>query len=76
MDQRQLLTRLAADPGLLTFYGGVNNQIARTMIGQVFTGFLDDKPAAAALPDVTLLNATLQQLLLSLEGGTALRLPL
>ena len=46
----------------------MNDQIARTMIGQVFTGFLDDKPAAAALPDVTLLNATLQQLLLSLEG--------
>ena len=68
VDQRQLLTRLAADPGLLTFYRGVNDQIARTMIGQVFTGFLDDKPAAAALPDVTLLNATLQQLLLSLEG--------
>jgi hopanoid biosynthesis associated RND transporter like protein HpnN len=68
VDQRQLLTRLAADPGLLTFYRGVNNQIARAMIGQVFTGFLDDKPAEEALPDVTLLNATLKQLLLSLEG--------
>ncbi len=69
VDQRQLLNQLAADPGLLTFYRGINDQIARTMISQVFTGFLDDKKAEEALPDVTLLNATLQQLLLSLEGN-------
>lgn len=68
VDQRGLLTRLAADPSLLTFYRGVNDQIARTMIGQVFTGFLDDKEPEEALPDVSLLNATLKQMLSSLEG--------
>ncbi len=68
-DQRRLLARLAAEPRLVTFYQGVNEQIAGAMIGHLFTGFLEDKKEEA-LPDVTLLNATLKQLLLSLEGGT------
>ncbi|MCX5893746.1 MAG: MMPL family transporter, partial [Deltaproteobacteria bacterium] len=67
-DQRNLLSNLAADPNLLTFYRGVNDQIARAMIGQLFTGFLDDQKAEETLPDVTLLNATLKQLLLGLQG--------
>jgi hopanoid biosynthesis associated RND transporter like protein HpnN len=69
VDQRRLLARLAAEPRLATFYQGVNEQIAKAMIGRLFTGFLDEKPEAEALPDVTLLNATLKHLLLSLEGG-------
>jgi hopanoid biosynthesis associated RND transporter like protein HpnN len=69
VDQRALLARLAADPRLTTFYQGINEQMAKVMIGHVFTGFLDEKPAGDALPDVTLLNASLKQLLLSLEGA-------
>jgi len=68
-DQRRLLTRLAAEPRLVTFYQGVNEQIARAMIGHLFTGFLEDKKEEETLPDVTLLNASLKQLLFSLEGG-------
>ena len=37
------------------------------MIGQLFTGFLEDKDKTE-LPDVTLLNASLQGLSASLEG--------
>ncbi len=68
-DQRRLLTRLAAEPRLVTFYQGVNEQIARAMIGHLFTGFLEEQQDEKALPDVTLLNASLKQLLFSLEGG-------
>ena len=67
-EQRGLLTKLAADPRLLTFYQGVNDQIARSMVRQLFTGFLDDNQEKEALPDITLLNATLRQMLLNLEG--------
>ncbi|HEY9073402.1 MAG TPA: MMPL family transporter, partial [Desulfobaccales bacterium] len=69
VDQRRLLARLAAEPRLATFYQGVNEQITKAMIGRLFTGFLDDKQEAEALPDVTLLNSTLKQLLLNLEVG-------
>ncbi len=68
VEQRPLLTRLAAEPRLATFYQAVNDQIANAMIGQLFTGFLEDRKDTEALPDVTLLNANLKQLLLSLEG--------
>jgi hypothetical protein len=67
VDQRRLLAALSADPRLVTFYQGINEQIAGAMIGHLFTGFLEEKKEEA-LPDVTLLNATLKQMLLSLEG--------
>jgi len=38
--QKNLLTGLAADPGLMTFYNLVNEQMTRAMIGNLFTGFL------------------------------------
>lgn len=66
--QERLLAGLAADPRLTTFYQLVNEQITRAMIGNLFTGFLEEK-AESALPDLSLLNASLQQLQLSLEGG-------
>jgi uncharacterized protein len=67
-DQQPLLTRLAADPGLATFYRGVNEQMAGAMIGHLFTGFLGDQKKEA-LPDVTLLNGSLKQLLRGLQGN-------
>ena len=66
--QKSLLAGLAAQPRLATFYGLVNGQIAQAMIGHVFTGFLEEGKKEA-LPDVSLLNATLRQLELSLEGN-------
>jgi hypothetical protein len=66
LGQQNLLKGLAADPEVTTFYRLVNEQIAQAMIGQLFTGFLDEK--ATGLPDVSLLNATLRQLHQSLEG--------
>jgi len=66
LGQQNLLKGLAADPQVSTFYRLVNAQIAQAMIGHLFTGFLEEKPAE--LPDVSLLNATLKQLHQSLEG--------
>ena len=67
LKQQDLLSGLAADPRLTTFYRLVNDRIARAMIGEVFTGFLADQ-AKPELPDLSLLNASLQGLSASLEG--------
>jgi hopanoid biosynthesis associated RND transporter like protein HpnN len=66
LGQQNLLKGLAADPGVTTFFRLVNEQMAQTMIGHLFTGFLEEK--TQELPDVSLLNATLKQLHQSLEG--------
>jgi hopanoid biosynthesis associated RND transporter like protein HpnN len=65
--QQNLLTGLAADPSLTTFYRLLNEQIAQALITNIFTGFIAEKKAPG-LPDVSLLNTTLKQLQLHLEG--------
>jgi uncharacterized protein len=65
--QQKLLAAMAANPRLAIFYEQINRQIAAAMIGNLFTGFLDEKKKAE-LPNVALLNATLEQLLHSLGG--------
>ena len=67
LGQHRLLSGLAANPRLITFYQLVNDQIARSMIGELFTGFLNDTEKKE-LPDVSLLNASLKELSASLEG--------
>jgi hopanoid biosynthesis associated RND transporter like protein HpnN len=66
LGQQAFLQGLAADPRVTTFYRLVNESFAQTMVGQLFTGFLEEQPAA--LPDVSLLNATLSQLEQNLAG--------
>lgn len=66
--QKNLLSGLAADPGLMTFYRLVNEQMTRAMIGNLFTGFLAEEKGQG-LPDLSLLNASLKELRLSLEGN-------
>ncbi len=65
--QQKLLRQLAAAPRLTTFYKRINEQMAQAMVGSVFTGFLEETPQEE-LPDVTLLNASLKQLQLSLAA--------
>ncbi len=67
LGQQKLLSDLAAAPRLVTFYRLVNDQIARSMIGELFTGFLKDE-GKKELPDVSLLNASLKGLADNLEG--------
>ncbi|MGP8049632.1 MAG: MMPL family transporter [Desulfobaccales bacterium] len=66
--QNSLLSGLAADPGLMTFYKLVNQQMTRTMLGNLFTGFLTEGKEPGQ-PDLGLLNASLKELRLSLEGN-------
>jgi len=67
LKQEDLLSSLAANPRLTTFYGLVNDRIARAMIGELFTGFLAEKEKPE-LPDLSLLNTSLRGLSASLEG--------
>jgi uncharacterized protein len=67
LKQEDLLSGLAASPNLTTFYGLVNDRIARAMIGELFTGFLTEKDKTD-LPDLSLLNTSLLGLAASLEG--------
>jgi hypothetical protein len=67
LTQEDLLSGLAADQRLTTFYRLVNDRITRSMIGELFTGFLAEKEKTE-LPDLSLLNASLRGLSASLEG--------
>ncbi|MGC2434368.1 MAG: MMPL family transporter [Desulfobaccales bacterium] len=66
--QKNLLSGLAADPGLTTFYNLVNEQMTRAMIGNLFTGFLTAAKGPEQ-PNLDLLNASLKELRLNLEGN-------
>jgi hopanoid biosynthesis associated RND transporter like protein HpnN len=68
LGQQSLLSKLAANPRLITFYQSVNDQMARAMIGEVFTGFLGEEEKKE-LPDVLLLNGSLRGLASALEGS-------
>jgi hopanoid biosynthesis associated RND transporter like protein HpnN len=65
--QKEVLAGLARQPRLVTFYRLIDRQITEATIQNLFTGFLEVK-LKKALPNVTLLNATLGQLERSLEG--------
>uniref|UniRef100_A0A7C3ZDF8 Membrane transport protein MMPL domain-containing protein n=1 Tax=Desulfobacca acetoxidans TaxID=60893 RepID=A0A7C3ZDF8_9BACT len=65
--QEKLLAGLARDPRLVTFYGLVNRQLTEATVANIFTGFLEVKEKPA-LPNVALLNASLDQLARSLKG--------
>ncbi len=68
LNQRQFIARLADKPSLVNFYSQINDQMARLMIKAAFTDFLEEQPHQE-LPDVSLLNKSLRQLLLSLKEG-------
>jgi hopanoid biosynthesis associated RND transporter like protein HpnN len=65
--QEKLLASLARDPRLVTFYGLINRQITEATLENIFTGFLEVKEKPA-LPNVALLNASLDELARSLAG--------
>jgi hypothetical protein len=67
LKHQEIMKELAADPSLARFFQTVNQEITRSMIGELFTGFLEEEDKEK-LPDLSLLNATLRQLSRSLEG--------
>jgi len=68
LSHRQVMAGLTADPRLVRFYQAVNEEITRTMIAHLFTDFLKTDKGDDKLPDLSMLNASLQQLQLQLAG--------
>jgi hypothetical protein len=75
-EHRRELEALAADPRLVQFFQVVNEEITRAMIGELFTGFLKPEEAEKKIPNLDLLQATLQQLELHLAGRDSYTSPL
>lgn len=70
------LRALSSDPRLNRFFYVVNEEITRAMLGHLFTGFLQEEPEKEKIPDLGLLQASLEQLEISLKGGEAFASPL
>jgi len=70
------LRALSSDPRLIRFFQVVNEEITRAMLGHLFTGFLQEEQEQGKIPDLGLLQASLKQMEISLNGGDAFTSPL
>jgi len=70
---RDLLHELAASPTLPNLFGLINRQITRSLVGHVFTGFLEEDQPEKKPVDLSLLLALLREMNGWLDGP---RLPL
>ena len=70
------LQAISSDPRLNRFFYVVNEEITRAMLGHLFTGFLQEEQDKEKLPDLGLLQASLEQLEISLNGGKTYKSPL
>jgi hopanoid biosynthesis associated RND transporter like protein HpnN len=70
-----LLQELAAAPTLQNLFELINREITKTLVGHVFTGFLDDEGTEREPPDLSLLLALLQEMNQGLEGQQSVRSP-
>ena len=66
-NHRTMITQLAADPSLGSFFQGLNQEITKSMIGELFTGFLQES-RGDKLPNLGLLNSVLRQFHEGLTG--------
>jgi len=76
LDHRRELAAMAADPKLLRFFQVVNEEITRAAIGEIFTGFLEEKPVKEKIPNLGFLQATLREMDHALSGGSKYTSPL
>lgn len=76
LDHRRELAAMAADPRLLRLFQVVNEEITRAAIGEIFTGFLEEKPEKEKIPNLGFLQATLREMDLALSGDRAYTSPL
>lgn len=69
-EHQDFIQDLAKSPNLTSFFRLLNNEIAAAMVGELFTGFLnDDKSGAKEEPfDLTFLMSTLHSMDRSLQG--------
>jgi len=75
-DHQKELRALSSDPRLNRFFQVVNEEITRAMLGHLFTGFLEEGPEKDKIPDLGLLQASLEQLEISLAEGSSYTSPL
>jgi hypothetical protein len=76
-EHASLIQDIARTPGLATFFEAINNQMAGHMVGELFTGFLDeDNKAGKASPmDLNFLIGILRQMKRGAEGSSAFASP-
>ena len=74
-EHQERLAELAGSHSLDDLFARINREITTTLVGRVFTGFLDDEDADAAPPDLTLLLSLLRELTQWLEGSRTYRSP-
>lgn len=67
-DHRDFLAELIRDPGLNTFFDGINRQMSHGLVAHFFTDFLTEERQAGPV-DARLLMALLTQLQAAAEGG-------
>ena len=75
-DHQGLLEGLAARPNLTGFYRGVNQELTNSLMGELFTGFLNEDQGSEKIPDLSFLVANLRELKQGLEGNQAYKSPL
>ncbi|HYB72942.1 MAG TPA: MMPL family transporter [Candidatus Sulfotelmatobacter sp.] len=71
-EHRAFVEGLAASPDLATFFRLVNQRVTSGLVGELFTGFLDEpkeKKVEAGPVDLGFLTATLRQVNAWLDGG-------
>ncbi|HEX2481622.1 MAG TPA: MMPL family transporter, partial [Methylomirabilota bacterium] len=74
-EHQERLAEMAGSHSLDDLFARINREITTTLVGRVFTGFLDDEDADAAPPDLTLLLSLLRELTQWLEGSRTYRSP-
>jgi hypothetical protein len=74
-EHRERLAEMAGSRTLDDLFARINRAITTTLVGRVFTGFLDDEDAAGTPPDLTLLLSLLRELTAWVEGSRTYRSP-
>ncbi len=81
VEHRDFIAGLADSPDLPTFFRLVNQRVTTGLVGELFTGFLDEPPkrtdgkAEAEPVDLGFLATILRQMAAELDGGRAYRSP-
>jgi len=74
-EHQALLKELAASPTLQNLIALVNREVTTSLVGHLFTGFLEEDTPQEKPPDLSLLLALLQQMDEWLQGSRSYRSP-
>jgi hypothetical protein len=74
-DHKASIEQLARSPRLDVLFDQINNEISSGMVGELFTGFLEDKKANKSPMDLRFLIRTLRQMKGFIEGVPAFASP-